>query len=510
MPRGLPVRGSSLVYDKQREAILTNFRLHMQMAASRQLRYGSGMADQAEILVPPAPPLDEIGTSLYNLFMPKTIRAALRDLSCPLEIETNDPNLPWELMCDDHGFLSLRFPLARSLPDKPFDPHITKPVADLRFLLISANPFGDLQYVHRETDDLAVRMNDLGVGCERLGKGRAVWNGVQTKLQQRHYDIVHFAGHVSFDSQRKDRCGLVLEDGDLFPLEHIESLLNGHPLVFINGCYSAREVESPRKWCGVAGEDAQGLASAFLQGGAWGFIGSQWFVSDELSYRFALQFYSHCLRGVTVAEALRATRESLRGEDERGFTWPAFVYFGDPTVRLVTPEANPHLQPVSANPTMPTAKPTPPTPSPRAVLPGSTVRRRPRLRWPLFAAIAFAVLVLALAGVAYATRPTIESCSPDHLRREENVWVRVEGQASHARLYRDSRAPRVRYYPGSGAPLEQPGNRRGSLRPTCRPGRILARRGAQKVDSTSDPGARCLHRCRAGAPHRQHGTDGPP
>jgi hypothetical protein len=403
------------VSDAHREHVLGLFRAYIQIASGHAVERSPESVSTGEAIATD-PSLRQIGDLLYRTFLPKAFREQLlKDLADPLVIQTTDADLPWELAYDGKRFLSVCRPLARypvklTVGAQP----ISKPASQLRFLLISADPYNDLTNVHAETALLAKDLRKAGAVCEVIGVGVATWDVAQSRLSQRNYDVIHFAGHVYFSTQDPKGCGLLLEDRQVLTCQSAEQGLGGasHPLVFINGCHSAQGTSPLLRDPNVADEMPEGLASAFIKGGAWGFIGSQWCIRDDRSRPFALEFYKGCLAWQTVGDALLRARRHCKTLDEEGYTWPAFVYFGDPTVQLVEPyKSHPGLWPVLRG-------------------------------WVLVAVALVLVAVLALAVVAYVARPTIGNCSPDRLPSEENVWVKLQGQ---------------RLSPGCEVVLEHPG-----------------------------------------------------
>jgi CHAT domain-containing protein len=81
-------------------------------------------------------------------------------------------------------------------------------------------------------------------------------------------------------------------------------------------------------------EAAEGLASAFIYGGARGCVGSLWPIYDDPAADFALHFYNNVIRGHMIGEALRLARRRIKKDHKDQITWAAYVLYGDPTLRL--------------------------------------------------------------------------------------------------------------------------------------------------------------------------------
>jgi CHAT domain-containing protein len=158
--------------------------------------------------------------------------------------------------------------------------------------------------------------------------------------------IFHYVGHAEFDALQPQLSYLPL-DGDRLTAEEMHNAFRASPttmfLAFINGCGSARE----HGW--QAGRAVFGLASAFLRDSTF-FIGAQWPVQDSFSWEFADLFYRNVfptsgaiwwrwlrrreLAGISLAEALRQVRFAMSSREQTVNTWPAYVYYGDPSARI--------------------------------------------------------------------------------------------------------------------------------------------------------------------------------
>ncbi|KYK37158.1 MAG: hypothetical protein AYK19_07375 [Theionarchaea archaeon DG-70-1] len=128
------------------------------------------------------------------------------------------------------------------------------------------------------------------------------------------YDIIHYAGEL-----KKNPCLPVYKD--VLTCAEIERNLEGSPVVFLNGCGSAKTFSY----------DIEGLAEVFLQRGALSYIGSLWSIHDRRAAEIAAEFYRNCLHH-PVGEALRLSREKHYSSED--ITWAAFVMYGDPTLNL--------------------------------------------------------------------------------------------------------------------------------------------------------------------------------
>jgi len=299
---------------------------------------------------PPPQLADELrymGQLIYRLFIPEQIRRYLSQHHTSLTITTNDLELPWELMSDqdDSGqdqtlCLHLpvgRMPIGRALPNmKPQRPARDK-IAN--FLLIYADPDGDLPEAEREIDlireGLEAKWGDE-INIDVLKREEVTGTRLNKIMLEGKYDVIHYAGHAYFNKEDPSLSGLLLHDHDVFFAQKIFDLLEGRPLVFLNACESGVTAnEEPRTALSEWENPVNGLASAFIYGGALGCIGSLWPVYDRSAAEFAIHFYNLVLEGHMIGEAVRQSRCKIRDKDPNDITWAAFILYGDPTFVLV-------------------------------------------------------------------------------------------------------------------------------------------------------------------------------
>ena len=74
-----------------------------------------------------------------------------------------------------------------------------------------------------------------------------------------------------------------------------------------------------------------GLTSAFLSAGVPAVVATLWAVDDAVTAELMEQFYRELSGGKTVALALKAAQDAIRGREttEHPFYWAAFVAAGD-------------------------------------------------------------------------------------------------------------------------------------------------------------------------------------
>jgi hypothetical protein len=292
--------------------------------------------------------LRNLGKVLYRLVIPTRMRE-LMELSedAPLILTTNDRELCWELMFAT-DYVALKRPLARTPVGRVgalrgLSP--ARPAGPRRVALIGSSGSGSshLGAVPSEIAEIAARLRaawraEVRVDVFLTGTDvPADGENLERVLISGEYDIIHYAGHAFFDSSHPAQSGLVLDGSETCSAEKIQRLIYGSPLVFLNACETARlaDPEKPRTPEGAyEGDPRDGLASAFLYGGAMACIGNSWPVPDTVAAAFAVAFYNSALEGFSLGEAMRVARQTVAAQFPQDPAWASFAFYGDPGLSL--------------------------------------------------------------------------------------------------------------------------------------------------------------------------------
>ena len=352
------------------------------------LQSADGLLRSAESLAFPRD-ARERGSILYRTLVPVRLRAQLKALTGPLLVSTSLLGLPWELLHDDEEFWGLRYALGKRLVmNRPLPPPGAAPDHPRpRALVIGSDPRGDLPFVRAEVEAICDALDgfaDVDCVTDRL----ATFDTVTSYLGQ-GFDLIHYCGHVVVSPDGSP--ALLLADEQGLSATTIEANVTGRPLVFLNGCASARGTleESSGRWEATVANVAYG----FLFGGALGVVGTLSDVSDRHAGVLAEEFYRRALEGEAIGEALRVARGRCRARPGSAAspTWLSFVLYGHPA-QVLLPAAAPDTTRGAAAlalapPTVvPVAEPTP------VATPAPAVPRR-RAWWATAAALVVAVLV---------------------------------------------------------------------------------------------------------------------
>ena len=174
-----------------------------------------------------------------------------------------------------------------------------------------------------------------------LVQNDASYARVMQELRTGWYDVVHFAGHAWFDVSESY---IALHDGQVRASELV-SAFNKHPpsLVMLNSHYTTHlpvftDVSDVRYPPSPSIGDAlqllaskrRGFTQLAARSGVGAFIGCFGSPGDECAKQFAVDLYSRMTQGMSVAHAVRATREGLaRISQDQTFLYYSVSGYGD-------------------------------------------------------------------------------------------------------------------------------------------------------------------------------------
>ncbi|MBU7018890.1 MAG: CHAT domain-containing protein [Theionarchaea archaeon] len=255
--------------------------------------------------------IKKLGSILFRCYIPPEYRDMPKTEY--LILETSEPYIPWELMYSD-TFFALTYAFGRRLTSG-ISPARKRILTSERKALVISDPGSNLPYTLKEGDFIAQELEAF-MNVTYYRQSQATKINILHELSQ-SYDIIHFAGHAQYGK----KPGIHLVDGILTPGEIVHHL-EGNPIVFINACSSAKERI----------EKFESIAQAFLQSGAFAYIGNIWNIHDKLAAEIALEFYKETLV-VPLGEAMRKARKKCFSKNN--MAWASPVLYGDPRLQLV-------------------------------------------------------------------------------------------------------------------------------------------------------------------------------
>lgn len=284
--------------------------------------------------------LKKVGQVLYDQLLTDIIKTKLKKAEIEnllILIDEGLVQIPWELLYDGQNFLCLKFNMGRSVKTRQVSHNAEERKHEFPLkMLILADPKSDLKAAREEA---GIIQKELDKKRQFINVSKKVTN-IDTQFVRRNirdYDILHFAGHSIYDVKAPENSGWELSDG-LLTARDVMSMGATSPLpflVFSNACQSAQT----EAWCVEQGfeEKVFGLANAFLLSGVRHYIGASWKIPDTMSLCAAKEFYLQISKGECVGKALRKMRLKLINDfGESAFVWASYVYYGDPTIVLVS------------------------------------------------------------------------------------------------------------------------------------------------------------------------------
>ncbi len=283
--------------------------------------------------------LERIGYRLYDeLFneeLRREYRERIRGRVGTLEVVSDEPWIPWELVKPYDGewaddFLCLQYDFSRWLDNGQ------TPAAEIAVdsLACIAPEDSGLAFAQAEKDFMRSLAQTFGL------TDRSPTDASRSALEQvlegeASVRLWHFACHGHFDADAPGNSPLILEKGqrlrpnDLAGPRVKRRLSADRPLVFLNAC---RVGQSDLSLTGLGGWAAR-LVGEHRVGAL---IAPLWSVNDLIACEFARAFYQATQEpGMTLAAALRRAREQTKEAYPDDPTWLAYSLYAHPNARLM-------------------------------------------------------------------------------------------------------------------------------------------------------------------------------
>ena len=280
----------------------------------------------------------DVGRILRDVFLGSNgaeLLDALDRTALLLVVDETIMHLPWEMMLDGADAPLVLRPFGRVVTTRLLPPTGRDPTTEdpkVRILAVE-NPTDDLGSTERimETiEGLREWSGDLAIEVTTLARKEATRDGFRTAITGGDFDVIHFAGHGSFDTETPSDGAVRLADGS-FGDDQVASLAwKRPPFIVMNGsCESARSAAGVRIVSNR--RRSNGLAAAFLSRGVEAYLGHYFLVDDVSAAEFSNVFYSTLLQQRNVGQAVQQAREDALGRwvDDGELTALGAVFFGD-------------------------------------------------------------------------------------------------------------------------------------------------------------------------------------
>ncbi len=292
---------------------------------------------------PPTPELvfrrlEKIGQRLYNeLFneaLRREYRERIRGKVHTLEIVSDEPWIPWELVRPfgdgvDDDFLCLQYDFSRWVSGG------AGPAAEIAVDSLACIAPTDAGLAWAQEEQAFVRALAGRYGLADRSPAEARRNLVEALLEGNdRVRLWHLACHGDYDRDAPGNSPLVLQYGRrLRPHDLVgraqEHLRTDRPLVFLNACRAGQG--------GLSLAGLGGWAKVLVQDCRVGaLIAPLWSLDDAAACTFAQAFYDAAQQpGMTLAAALRRARLETRQEYPWDPTWLAYSLYAHPNARLL-------------------------------------------------------------------------------------------------------------------------------------------------------------------------------
>src|SRR5437868_2090669 len=292
-----------------------------------------------------------LGRFLFDQLLPSQIQDALRRLDNALIIETNTPEIPWELLFEGNAksgrFLCQHLSIGRQVSGREEVRHSVADRATRKVgrreaqgltVMFLVNPGSDRPVAEEEVATLCTTLPE---SVSRIILYRQQANQLEIKMRvgADSPHVLHYAGPVPLKVGEEPVLALGGSSRlDSAAIEQLFQSLPRRPLVFLS--YHEDERQG-RNGSGAASqqerEDSmERLANNLLVSGAGAVLAMRWPVNTQREREFAALFYQEVADGVALGEAVRRARVSMVQHRPDDASWMSFVLYGDPTLRLVT------------------------------------------------------------------------------------------------------------------------------------------------------------------------------
>jgi CHAT domain-containing protein len=289
--------------------------------------------------------IETIGKNLYITLIPDELKDALwekKDRIHSIRVITNEEWIPWEIIkpyritnegnTETDDFWCMRYVISRWFPgDYAYEIIFVKTSAVMAY---GGND--KLKYVIKEGKIFKEIVGNKGIDIISIKPRRLE---LLDSLSDKEINLFHFACDITYDDHNPDDSYIsLLEDYKLKEKDikvqnklkaqdiKVQNLRKGKPLILINACQSGRT--------GYAFSGIGGFAKAFLDAGAYAFIGPMWKVPDKYALEFSKFFYKNLFEeNLSIGEALKKTRADLKKE-LRNPIWLAYSHYGFPLAKV--------------------------------------------------------------------------------------------------------------------------------------------------------------------------------
>ncbi|MBV9691653.1 MAG: AAA family ATPase [Ktedonobacteraceae bacterium] len=280
---------------------------------------------------------------LYETLLPVPVQDALDRMDTALILNTNTPDIPWELAYNARQgrYLCLATSVGRFihggrdilLRDRIVRKYGRRDQQGLSILFL-VNPTNERSGAEEEVAMLCTSLPE-SVTRSILYRQQVNQLEMRMRISADTPHVVHYAGPPPLTNAVGEPvlalAGNLRLDGNA--AEQAFQTLPKRPLVFL----SYYEDERQRTSMSQQESDVlmERLAESLIKAGSGAVVVARWPVHPQRSREFAAFFYQDVADGVTLGEAMRRTRTAMTQYHHNDMFWMSYVLYGDPTQRFV-------------------------------------------------------------------------------------------------------------------------------------------------------------------------------
>jgi ATP-dependent Clp protease ATP-binding subunit ClpA/CHAT domain-containing protein len=293
-----------------------------------------------------------LGRFLFDTLLPSPVQEALHRLDAPLLLNTNTPDIPWELLYDSKPspghFLCQHISISRQMSSSrnswqrfsaldrtntDVSLHKTRKIgrreAQGLNVLFLVNPTNTRPLAEEEVASLCTTLPE-SVSRIILYRQQANQLEMRMRVSADFPHVVHYSGPLPGVSTSGEAV-LALAGSSRLDAGAAAQLFSSflkRPLVFLS-FYDGSQMVT------LVPDEMEALASSLIAAGAGAVLIMRWPVNAQRAREFTVQFYQEIADGVSPGEALRRARSTAAQRHPDDLTWSSYVLYGDPTVALV-------------------------------------------------------------------------------------------------------------------------------------------------------------------------------
>ena len=295
-----------------------------------------------------------LGRFLFDVLLPPGIQESLRHLDAPLLLNTNTPDIPWELLYDSKPapghFICQHTSIGRlssNSEGQSSRPLQTERLSTDTVLHKSRKP-GRREtagltslFLVNPTGECAAAEEEVATLCTTLPESVAriiLYRQQANQLEMRmHFNsdlpqVIHYAGPVPAATSTSEPALALAGNSRLenSAAQQLFQSLPKRPLVILSYYDGTRAGTLPPY-------DIEALAvSNLMAAGAGAVLAMRWAVNASRAREFIVLFYQEIADGVSIGEALRRARSTMAQRHSDDLSWLSYVLYGDPTIVMVT------------------------------------------------------------------------------------------------------------------------------------------------------------------------------